>query len=110
MRHQWIIIGALCGILTIPTLAQASTGDVGNIIETFVVRQFPDAAGHYWVINKTQWEGDEMIVDVHTIVKERRETEPTLSHFLLLIVAGELRGVQSIPLEPGADCRAEEEV
>ena len=110
MRHQWIIISALCGILTMPALAQASTGDVGTIIETFVARQFPDAAGHYWVINETQWDGDEMIVDVHTIVNERRETKPTLSHFLLLIVAGELRGVQSIPLEPGADCRAEEEV
>lgn len=109
MRHQWIIIGALCGILTVPALAQASTVDVGTIIETFVVRQFPDAAGHYWVINETQWDGDEMIVDMHTIVNERRKTEPTLSHFLLLIVAGELRGVQSIPLEPGADCRAEEE-
>jgi hypothetical protein len=110
MRHQWIIMSALCGILTMPAFAQASTGDVGTIIETFITRQFPDAAGHYWVINKTQWEGDEMIVDVHTIVNERRATEPTLSHFLLLIVAGELRGVQSVPLEPGADCRAEEEV
>jgi hypothetical protein len=110
MRHQWIIIGVLCGILAMPSLAQASTGDVGTIIERFVVRQFPDAVGHYWVINKTQWDGDEMIVDVHTIVNERRETAPTLSHFLLLIVAGELRGVQSLPLEPGADCRAEEEV
>jgi hypothetical protein len=110
MRHQWIIIGTLCGILTMPAFAQASTGDVGIIIEAFVTRQFPDAASHYWVINETQWEGDEMIVDVHTIVNKRRETEPTLSHFLLLIVAGEVRGVQNIPLEPGADCRAEEEV
>ena len=110
MRHQWIIMSALCGILTMPALVQASTGDVGSLIETFVVRQFPDAASHYWVINETLWEGDEMIVDVHTIVNERRETEPTLSHFLLLIVAGEIRGVQRIPLEPGTDCRAEEEV
>ena len=62
------------------------------------------------MINETQWDGDEMVVDVHTIVSERREAEPTLRHFLLLIVAGELRGVQSIPLEPGADCRAEEDV
>jgi hypothetical protein len=51
-----------------------------------------------------------MTVDVHTIVKEQRETEPSLSHFLLLIVAGELRGVQRIPLEPGADRLAEEGV
>jgi len=47
---------------------------------------------------------------MHTIVSESREAEPTLRHFLLLIVAGELRGVQNIPLEPEADCRAEEEV
>ncbi len=109
MRHQWVIIGALCGILTIPMLAQANTGDVGTIIETFVARQFPDATGHYWVINETRWDGDEMIVDVHTIVNERRETEPTLSRFLLLIVAGELKGVQNVPLEPGASCQPEEE-
>ena len=110
MGHQWIILSVLCWILTMPAFAQASTGDVGTIIETFITRQFPDAVGHYWVINETQWDGDEMVVDVHTIVSERREAEPTLRHFLLLIVAGELRGVQSIPLEPGADCRAEEDV
>jgi hypothetical protein len=110
MRYQWIVMSALCGILTMPTLTQASTADLGAIIETFVVRQFPDAANHYWVINGTQWDGDEMVVDMHTIVSEKREAEPTLRHFLLLIVAGELRGIQNIPIEPGADCRAEEDV
>lgn len=109
MRHRWILVGALSSLLVLPALAQATTGDVGTIIEKFVVRQFPDATSHYWVINETQWDGDEMIVDVHTIVKERRDTEPTLSRFLLLIVAGELKGSQNIPLEPGADCRTEEE-
>jgi hypothetical protein len=110
MRYRWILLGAFFCLLVLQTETQASTGDIGTIVEKFIVRQFPDAASHYWVINETQWDGDEMIVDVHTIVNERRETKPTLSHFLLLIVAGELRGVQSIPLEPGADCRAEEEV
>ena len=81
----------------------------GNHHRNFV-STVPQRDGHYWVINETRWDGDEMIVDVHTIVNERRAMEPTLSHFLLLIVAGELRGVQHIPLEPGADCRAEEEV
>jgi hypothetical protein len=109
MRHRWILVGVLSWLLILPTLAPASTGDIGTIIEKFVVRQFPDAASHYWVINETQWDGDEMIVDVPTIVKERRDTEPTLSRFLLLIVAGELKGSQTIPLEPGADCRADEE-
>jgi hypothetical protein len=51
-----------------------------------------------------------MIVDVHTIVKERRDDmEPTLSRFLLLIVAGELKGSQNVPLDPGADCQKEED-
>jgi hypothetical protein len=49
-----------------------------------------------------------MIVDLQTVVTERRDMEPTLSRFLLLIVAGELKGSQNIPLEPAADCRAEE--
>ena len=110
MRHQLLLFSALCGILVMPVFAQSSTSDVGTIIEAFVVRQFPNAASHYWVINETQWEGDEIIVDVHTIVNARRDREPTLSRFLLLIVAGELRGVQSIPLEPGTDCRAEEQI
>ncbi|MDH4188501.1 MAG: hypothetical protein OEV08_16055 [Nitrospira sp.] len=110
MRQQWMLISALCGILAIPALTLASTGDLGTIIESFVIRQFPDAANHYWVINETQWEGDEMIVDMHTIVSAQRETKPMLSHFLLLIVAGEIKGVQKIPLEPGSGCQAEEEI
>ena len=110
MRSRWILLGTLLWsvICTWPSPSQASTGDIGSIVEKFVVRQFPDAASHYWVINQTQWDGDEMIVDVQAIVKERREAEPTLSRFLLLIVAGELKGSQNIPLEPGADCRTED--
>jgi len=73
-------MSALCEVLTIPTLAQASTGDVGTIIEILIVRQFPNAVSHYWVINETPWDGDEIIVDVHTIMHERRTTEPTLRH------------------------------
>jgi hypothetical protein len=110
MRCRWTLLGVLLwtSAFTPPLTALASTGDVGSIVEKFVVRQFPDAASHYWVINETQWDGDEMIVDVHAIVKERRDTEPTLSRFLLLIVAGELKGSQNVPLEPAADCRTED--
>ncbi len=110
MRFRGILIGSVLWLLVLPTCVQASTGDIGSIIEKFVERQFPHAAGHYWVINETRWDGDEMIVDVHTIVKERRDTEPTLSRFLLLIVAGEFRGAQHVPPESGADCRADEAV
>ena len=58
--------------------AQASTGDVGIIIETFPVRQFPKAAGHYGGINDTPRDGDEMIVDMHTIVNERSAMQFTV--------------------------------
>jgi hypothetical protein len=109
MGYQWILAGALCGFFLIPSFAQASTGDIGTIIEKFVARQFPDSVSHYWVVNETQWDGDEMIVDVQAVVKERRDTEPTLSRFLLLIVEGELKGSQNVPLEPGADCQTEKE-
>jgi len=46
-------MGILCEVLTIPILAQAGTGNVGTIIEIFVVRQFSNATGHYWLINET---------------------------------------------------------
>ena len=108
MRSRWILLGTLLWLIACTWPSEASTGDIGSIVEKFVVRQFPDAASHYWVINETQWDGDEMIVDVQAIVKERRDTEPTSSRFLLLIVAGELKGSQNVPLEPAADCRTEE--
>jgi hypothetical protein len=40
-----------------PMLAQASTGNVGTIMETFVVRQFPNAVGHYWGSTKLRGMG-----------------------------------------------------
>src|SRR5262245_2099580 len=99
MRYRWILLGTLLWVIasSSPTPTLASTGDLGSIVEKFVVRQFPDAASHYWVINETQWDGDEMIVDVQTVVTERRDREPTQSRFLLLIVAGELKGSQNVP-------------
>jgi hypothetical protein len=107
MHYRRMLLGTLLWIGTFTPPILASTGDIGSIVEKFVVRQFPDAASHYWVINETQWDGDEMIVDVQTIVKERRDTEPMLNRFILLIVAGELKGSQNVPLEPAADCREE---
>jgi hypothetical protein len=108
MRYRWILFGAFFCFLVLPAAIRASTGDIGTIVEKFIVHQFPDAASHYWVINQTQWDGDEMIVDVQAFVKERPDTEPTLSRYLLLIVAGEIKGSQNVPLDPEADCRTEE--
>jgi hypothetical protein len=74
-------MGARWGVLTLPMLAgAASTSNVGTIIETFVIRQFSNTVSHYWVINETPWDGDEIIVDMHTIMHERRATEPTVRH------------------------------
>ncbi|WP_455377437.1 hypothetical protein [Petrachloros mirabilis] len=109
MRHREMIVAMLCGVLLLPALAEADTEDLRSIIDKFVVRQFPDAAGRYWIINETQWEGDEMIVDMHAVVQEKKQVAPILSHFILLIVAGELKAVQMVPLEPDADCQPEQE-
>ncbi len=100
---------ACLGIISLPVQAMADTGDIGTIIEGFVTRQFPDAASHFWVVNETQWDGDEMIVDVNAIVTERRQAPPMASRFLLLIVEGRLKGIQSIPLDAEAECQKEQE-
>ena len=49
-----------------------------------------------------------MVVDVAAIVTDRQRTEPTASRFLLLIVAGNLKGSQSIPLDASAECKPEQ--
>ena len=95
---------ALCS----PAIAPASTGDVGSIIESFVTHHFPDAASHFWVVNATQWEGDEMILDVNTIVVQRQQPQPVANRFLLLIKSGKLAAAQNIPLDAETDCRPEE--
>jgi hypothetical protein len=98
----------ICVALLLPAGISASTGDVGSLIEGFVTRHFPDAASHFWVVNGTQWDGDEMIVDVNTVVVQRQQPEPVASRFLLLIVSGKIEAAQNIPLEAEPDCRAEE--
>ena len=103
-----ILLGCLVGVFS-PHHASAGADDVGVIIENFVTQQFPDAARHFWVVNETQWEGDEIIVDVAAIVTHGRQAEPVASRFLLLIVAGNLKGSQSIPLDPAAECKQEQE-
>lgn len=97
-------------IVPLPSQAMTDTGDIGTIIESFITKQFPDAASHFWVVNDTQWDGDEMIVDMNTIVTDRRQTPPTESRFLLLIVEGRLQGIQNIPLDAAAECQKEQEV
>ncbi len=98
----------LCLALWLPGTVSASTGDIGSIIEGFVTRHFPDASSHFWVVNDTQWDGDEMIVDVNTVVVQRQQPQPIANRFLLLIVSGKIEAAQNIPLEAEPDCRQEE--
>ncbi len=109
MRHRWILISvsALC-LWLVPQFSAASTGDLGAIIEGFVTRHFPEATSHLWIVNDTQWDGDEMVVDVHTIVVEKQQTEAIVNRYLLLIVGGKLAAAQRVPLENGPDCQPEE--
>jgi hypothetical protein len=110
MRQRWIVIGiaALCFCLATPTISAASTGDLKAIIEGFVIRHFPDAKSHLWVVNDTQWDGDEMIVDVFTYVVEKNRPETIENRYLLLIVEGKLTAAQRVPLNPDAECQPEE--
>ena len=106
LRSSLLIIIALMIFAPSPTLS--STGDVGTIIENFVNRHFPDAASHFWVVNSTQWDGNEMILDVNAVVVPRQQPDPVANRFLMLIVAGKLEAVQSIPLNAEPECRSDE--
>ena len=108
MRHRWSLITIFMCSLVLPGFAQASTSDLGTIIESFVTRHFPDATSHVWIVNGTQWDGDEMVVDVRTVVVENRLPAPIENRYLLLIVEGKLAVAQRIPLEDSADCQSEE--
>ncbi|HMZ56254.1 MAG: hypothetical protein JSR64_20585 [Nitrospira sp.] len=105
-----LILLAGLALAASPTYAMTDPGDIGTVIESFVTRQFPDAASHFWIVNDTQWDGDEIIVDMNAIVTEQRQTPPTESRFLLLIVEGQIKGIQSIPLDTAAECQKEQEV
>jgi hypothetical protein len=105
LRNGFTLI-VFCLALCLPGFVSAGTGDIGSLIEGFVTRHFPDASSHFWVVNDTQWDGDEMIVDVNTVVVQRQQ--PIANRFLLLIVSGKIEAAQNIPLEAEPDCRQEE--
>jgi len=104
----WLLSTLLFFTLTAPGLAHASTSELGTIIEDFVTRHFPDAISHVWIVNGTEWDGDEMVVDVRTMIVEKQLPAPIENRYLLLIKEGKLTAVQRIPLEDGADCQREE--
>lgn len=109
MRLRFWLLGTLLLFgLSIPERSSASTSELRTIIEDFVTHHFPDATSHVWVVNDTQWDGDEMVVDVRTVVVEHTLPVPIENRYLLLIRDGKLAAAQRIPLEDGADCQREE--
>ena|SRR3990167_241121 len=104
----WFLSTLLLFSLTVPGWAHASTSELGAIIEGFVTRHFPDATSHMWVVNDTQWDGDEMVVDLYTYVVEKQQSAALENRYLLLIVAGRLTAVQRIAVGNGPGCQPEE--
>ena len=104
----WLLSTLLFFTLAAPGWAHASTSELGTIIEGFVTRHFPDATSHMWVVNDTQWDGDEMVVDLYTYVVEKQQSAALENRYLLLIVAGRLTAVQRIAVGNGPGCQPEE--
>jgi hypothetical protein len=107
MRRALILSALLGYLLMVPGFSHASATDLGALIENFITRHFPEATSHLWVMNSTQWDGDEMIVDVQTYVVEKQQPATIENRYLLLIIGGELTAAQRIPLHDGTECQPE---
>jgi len=107
MRQLWLLSILILTLFT-PSISSASTSELGTIIENFITGHFPDATSHVWIVNGTAWDGDEMVVDVRTMVLEKQLPAPIENRYLLLIKEGKLTAAQRIPLEDGVDCQREE--
>ena len=110
MRYLPKLILVLSLVLFSSTSISASPS-ISTAIDRFVSNLYPKGSHYFWVINNTSKESaEEMIVDLNTSVRNLPEDEPTESRFLLLVVGGELRAVQKIPLNANVDCQSDEEV
>lgn len=105
-----VIFLSLATAMAVAVPAQSSSGDLSTAIETFMAKQFPDAHSHFWVVNGAQWQTeDEVVIDVNTVVVNRAGQEPTENRFLLLVVAGEFKAAQNIPLDSKVECQPEQQ-
>ncbi|MDT7044192.1 hypothetical protein [Candidatus Nitronereus thalassa] len=83
-----------------------------SAIDQFVAKIFPLASHYHWVVNNAQKEtSQEMILDINTFVtkKETGDT-PIENRFLLLVMDGEVRAAQKIPLDSTVDCGKDTEI
>ena len=113
MKHR--IVCAL-SIMTLTTLlaspALGTPPSVPSAIDQFVAKIFPKASHYHWVVNDTQTETKhEMIVDINTFVTEKgSDTTPIENRFLLLVLDGEVKAAQKIPLGSHVDCGKDTEI
>lgn len=111
MRLAQYLLCALIMSWGLSATAVADTGDLSRVIEHFVVKHFPEAQSHFWVVNEAEWGAeDEVVVDLNTTVKWRDERGHTEARFLLLIVRGQLVATQSVPLDAKIECKPDEVV
>lgn len=107
MQAIWTILLSLgLSLLLLTSPGEATSHNLPDLIEGFVVKQFPDAASHFWVINAAQWqEDDELLVDFIAIVLNATGQPPTENRYLILIVSGQLVAAQHIPLDATTECQ-----
>ena len=115
MKHG--IFLALSLLLLTTVLAapiQTLPPNVPSVIDQFVSKIFPDASYRHWVGNDAQTETDtEMILDVNTftfVAAKGSEKSLTENRFLLLVLDGQIRGAQKIPLGSKVDCGKDTEI
>lgn len=108
MRTTLILLLAFGLFAGSTTLAQAKEPPtIPEVIEQFLVTQFPEAQNYFWIVNEAHQQGEhEVIIDLNAIVFNKTP-HPDESRFLLLIVDGEIVGAQGLALDAKPTCKPE---
>lgn len=109
MRVAWtvLLLGLILNVCVSST-SEALPDSVPGVIESFVVKQFPDAGSHFWVVNGAQWQAEnELVVDFNAVVTGSAGQPPIENRYLLLIVSGKLAAAHHIPLDAAVECQPE---
>lgn len=100
-----LAIGLLAGSTTLAQAEESPT--IPEVIEQFLVNQFPEAHNYFWIVNEAHQQGErEVIIDLNAIVFNKTP-QPEESRFLLLIVDGEIVGAQGLALDAKPTCKPE---
>ena len=101
----------LASVAAADTGVQPNSGDIPRVIESFISQQFPAAQSHFWVLNKADWgTPEEVVLDLNAVIVTDKNQKPTEQRFLLLVVRGQIMGMQNIPLGANAVCQPDEVV